>query len=316
MTAMTCTGTTQTGAPRVAYVEQGTLYLTTASGQVVESVKPQVPIADFAISPDASQVAFAVRGKRVYGGPIYLLNVRTGHLSELTASLHPVYQLAEGEQEVYDEPDFSPDGLQIVFDVHHENQGDGNDIVMASGPLAVLNLQTQRETILEATEHVSVGYAAFVNNPLWSPDGKRILVDFEVGAALVTADGTNLIDLSEQFVGGRENVLPYAFGWFGDGCVIYWLDKENQRGPNVSHLDVRVLHLKTKSTEPASRLLGIPSEILNAADGIEVSEDLLLIRSKNESLLFDLGTRKIIQHLPTSNARLVKGGRATPGQCD
>jgi len=308
--------TPQGESPRVAYVRQGTLYVTTASGKVLKTVKPQVGIQDFAISPDASRVVFSVTGKRRYGGPIYMLNVSTGHLAQLTAGLRYATQLASGEQEVYDEPDFSPEGDRIVFDVHYENQGDANDVVMASGPLAVMDLKTRHARILQATKNVDGHGPAFANNPLWSPNGERILVDFEVGAALVSSDGAHLIDLSDQLAQGRDNVEPGAFGWFGSGCVIYFLNEENRGGPSAPHQEVRILHLKTKSTEPASTLLGVPIEMLTKADGVEVSGDLALVRSKSESLVFDVLSRKIIQRLPTSNARLVGGGRVEPGRCD
>lgn len=306
----------QGDAPRVAYVRQGTLCIVSASGKVLKTVKPQAVINDFAISSDASQVVFPVRGKRVYGGQIYPLTLTTGHLARLTAGLRPGFQLGSGEQEVYDEPDFSPAGSRIVFDVHYENEGDANDIVMASGPLAVMDLKTRHTRILPATKNVVDGRPAFANSPSWSPDGENILVNFEFGTAVVTSDGAHLTDLSSQFAHGRDDVNPGAFGWFGNACVIYFLDEENRSGRETSHQEVRILHLKNKSSEPASRLLGVPIEMLTGADGVEVSDDLVLIRTKSESLVFDIRSHKIIQRLPTPYARLIGGGRVETGHCD
>jgi len=302
--------------PRVAYVREGTLYMITASGKVVETTKPDVAIHDFAISPDAGRVAFSVRGRRHYGGPIYLLDLSTGHIAQLTAGLRSEHRLGSGEQEVYDEPDFSPDGGRIVFDVHYENQGDANDLVMASGPLAVMDLKTRQTRVLQTTKNVGGYGPAFANGPSWSPNGEKILVNFEVGAATVTSDGAHLTDLSDQMTQGRDRVEPGAFGWFGNACVIYFLNEENRGGPDVPHQEVGILHLKTKSTEPASRLLGVPIELLAKADGLEVSGDLVLIRTEGKSLVFDAPSRKIIQRLPTPNARLVGSGRVEPGRCD
>ncbi len=306
----------QADSPRVAYVTQGTLYVVTASGKLLETAKPETAIEDFAISSDASQVAFPVRGKNRYGGQIYLLAVSSGHLTRLTAGLRPEVQLGSGEREVYDEPDFSPDGNQILFDVHYENAGDANDLVMASGPLAVMNLKTRHTRILQATKNIDGHGPAFTNNPSWSPNGEKILVDFEAGAAVLGPDGAGLIDLSDEMIQDRGEVLPGGFSWLGNACVVYFLDEENRTGPDFAHKEVRILHLKTRTSEPAARLLGVPSEMLIKADGLEVSGDLTLIRTKSESLVFDALRAKVIQRLQTPYARLVGGGRVDPGHCD
>jgi hypothetical protein len=217
--------------------------LATASGRVLKTVKTRVPIGEFAVSADASQIVFRPAGEE-YGGPLYLLQIGSAKLERLTKECP---ESARCFGHVYADPDFSPTADRVVFAVHGAAHGDA---VAASGPLAVIDLKTRRMHILPATMNIDGQGPAFANDPHWSPDGTQILVSFETGAAITDPEGKKLHDISELFSGGAWS---NGLGWLGNQCVLYIAGagpRDAQQGP------VRALNLATSETQLLSELLG------------------------------------------------------------
>ena len=111
-------------SPAVAYQSRGALFIATSSGHILKSIKTAPAISTFAISRDAPQIVFAPFGKKSdsYGGQLYLLVPPKTMAIRLTHG--PYYNKSAGSSEVYSNPDFSPDGKQVVFSVHSQSTGD------------------------------------------------------------------------------------------------------------------------------------------------------------------------------------------------
>lgn len=97
---------------------------------------------DLAWSPDGSRLAF--RGNRAGDGEIYLLDLRSGALTNLTNSPAAEFQ-----------PAWSPDGQRIAFVSNREGRGEIHLLTLATG-----------ETV-RLTDTGGWG-------PAWSPDGRQI----------------------------------------------------------------------------------------------------------------------------------------------
>jgi dipeptidyl aminopeptidase/acylaminoacyl peptidase len=229
----------------IGYSSGGVLRIATESGRVLRTLEARPPIGDFAISPDGQKVVFSPMASE-YGGPLYLLNVLTGK-SELLAEDH---YYVRGE--VYSDPDFSPNGNELVFAIHAHAKG---DLVEASGPFATMDLRTKRVDVLPATTNIEGG-VAFANDPSWSPDGKRLLLNFESDAAVADATGKTLKRLS-AIVPDGEGIWLHGLGWIGNTCVVYAIGSD-QRSANRA--PARVLNLQTLKTVPVSGLLKGPPE--------------------------------------------------------
>ena len=147
--------------PSVAYSHKGVLYLASESGQVLRAVETKPPVGVFVISPDGQTVVFAPFKPKEYGGRLYRLSLMTGQTELLTHGPYFNKWPGEGGPEVYDDPDFSPDGKRVVFAIHGQATG---DIVEASGPLAVMDLGMRKMTLVRSTLTVNgAGQVAYAN---------------------------------------------------------------------------------------------------------------------------------------------------------
>ena len=230
----------------VAYTQDGALFLATDSGTVTRTLKTRIPIGDFSISRDATKVVFVPAGVD-YGGTLYMVDAVTGQLEQLTG-LCPV----QCNGEVYSDPEFSPDGKQLVFSVHGAAHG---DLVEASGPIAVMEFSGRQIRKLKSTVDIGGRGPAFANSPHWSADGKKILLNFEIGAAFTDSAGQTLRDISALL--GEE--WSNARGWLGTQCVIYVAGKDAKA---ADKLPLQVINLKTTQKQQLSDVLQKPEASL------------------------------------------------------
>ena len=205
--------------PVVAFVTGTTLVLTSASGQVTQRIDLRHPVYNFALSSDR-KLLVTVAPDTATGGNLDLLDLQTQRQTRLTSGnlYFKASELDKGETEVYDDPQFSPDGRSIAFAIHTDNPGDGNDAINDSGPIAVMDLQSRKVRVLKATENIDGQGLCFANSPMWSPDGKWILFNCENGAFVTDAQGISLRDLK---LGTDEDALTSAVSWVGNRCVLY-----------------------------------------------------------------------------------------------
>jgi len=247
--------------PAVAYAVDGVLHLATESGRVVQTVKTELPIGDFAISPDLGTVVFSLPHPGESGGPFFILNVSTGELERMGPDPYfndaSVAELAE----FYADPDFLPGGERVVFATHANAEGSE---VQISGPLAILDLQTREIAILRSTVGATGLPLGYMRDPRWSPDGRQVLGNIE-GHAFVTDSGGQAV--AEVVIPASEiSQLPqsygvYAIGWLGSGCVLYQAGDDPERDP------ARILGLSTGRTAPTAGTLRLPEQSLRGVRG-------------------------------------------------
>lgn len=241
----------------VAYTSHGALIIKDAMGKTTRVIRTAIPIGSFSISPDRRSVVFAPPGQKCsahrlgrQGGALYLLTLATGQTRRLIPTQTHIYD----KRDVYADPDYSPNGSQIVFVIHRESCGDA---VMTSGPYAVLDLRTAGVRVIASTLDPSgTGYGpAYGFNPRWSPNGQWILANFEDAFDLTTPSSKHLLGISTS-KGWIPTPLSASgtagVGWLGNGCVVFVATKGGQESAYV-------LNLSTHRTEPLAKLLGIPS---------------------------------------------------------
>ena len=185
----------------------------TVTGDVTKTVPTNQAIFDFAISSNLKLLATVAATTR-YGGVLDLVHVETGERSRLVSG--PVYfkHLPRGEKEVYADPRFSPDGKHVVFAIHVNSPGDGNDAMGATGPIAIVDTSSRHVQILKSTTKID-GEAegpCFSNTPIWSSNSKWILFSCEDGAFLTDASGKTLRPMK---IGSDEETVDrrYRLGW-------------------------------------------------------------------------------------------------------
>jgi len=280
----------------IAYVSGTTLTVTTPSGLVTNTVKLQQPVHDFALSHDRRLLVTAA-SLSAYGGPLALFSLQSGQWSRLTSG--PVYftRLPRGEKEVYADPRFSPDGTRIAFAIHLNSPGDDNDVIDASGPIAVMDLSNHRVRVLKSTTNIDGTGPCFANTPLWSPDGNRILFSCETGAGVTDAGGTTLQQLQ---MGTNEELWTAALSWVGNSCVLYVQAVDANK---FDTYEVRLLDLRTGKSKDATTALKVAHEAF--AGLVEAAEKVTIRRTKSD-LYIDTPSKH--WRLPgTSHAHLTGG---------
>jgi hypothetical protein len=295
-------------SPEVAYTRNDVLYLVTVTGEVVRTVKVSVPIANFAVSPDLSRIIFVPRSHNGYGGSLQVVDTKTDGQRSLSRGPYwpPVPKGAR--REVYADPTFSPDGSAVAFAIRDVPRSGGTDMVEASGPLAVMDPATGRTRLLQATLNVQGEGPAFANEPHWSPDGAQILVSFETGFAVVSADGKKLNMLSPAQLPANYD-WSTALGWLGNRCVLFGI------GHSGVVERVEILHLSSMKTEEASQRFGFALGNRTGIERVQMSGSLLLVGTKTESQLFDIASGQLVSRFP-AGAKLVGPTRRAVSGCE
>lgn len=263
-------------SPAVAYQSRGALSIATSSGHILKTLKTAPAIGTFAISRDAQQIVFAPVGKKPdsYGGQLYLLAPPKTAATRLTHG--PYYNKSVGSTEVYSNPDFSPDGKQVVFSIHSQSTG---DVVEAAGPFATIDLKSGEVTLLKVTLHVpgEAWGTAYAANAYWSPDGSRLLLNFEDGFVLTDRSGKLFENLS-SFTTSDD--WTSSVGWLGSQCVVYVGGKDY---PDSRKHSARILNLKTRKTLPLGSVLDLNEQ--QVTDLVAISGTFRVRRQKNELLV-------------------------------
>jgi hypothetical protein len=295
-------------SPDIAYTRDGVLYLATSAGDVVRTVKARLPIGRFTVSPDLTKVVFVPPGHDLWGGPLYLLRLKSNDLRKLSGGPYWPPGPDKGDHEVHDDPEFSPDGVSIVFAVHNVPLSGETDVVEASGPLAVMELRTGKVRLLQSTLKVDGPWPAFTNRPHWSPDGTQILVSFENEFAVVSADGKTLKIAAPQQLPDESN-WSTALGWIGNRCISFGV------GNDGVVRSVKILHLVSMKPEDAAQRFGFALEDQSGIESFAVSRSLLLVGRKTESQLYDIRSHRFLGRFPAS-ARLLSAGRSAKSGCE
>jgi WD40 repeat protein len=294
--------------PAVAYSRGSTVTLATASGRATRTFPTNRAGSDFAISPDL-KLLVTVAATTTYGGALDLEDIGSGARSRLVSG--PVYfkQLPRGEKEVYADPRFSPDGKQVVFAVHVNSPGDGNDAMGAAGPIAIVDIASRQVRILKSTTNID-GEAeglCFANTPMWSANGKWIFFSCEDGAFITDAGGKTLRPLK---IGSDEKPWTTGIGWVGENCVLYVQAVDGGRDDTY---EVRLLNLRTSQTQDATSVL---PGLHGAVSGLIEASELAKVRRTPSGLQIESETKAWT--LPVGSHAHLLGGWTTahlPAMC-
>jgi hypothetical protein len=287
--------------PVVAYSVGTTLTLANASGEATEQIKLNHPIYGFALSKDRRNL-ITVTPATEHGGQLALLNLRTHIETRLTHGRMYFKHLEKGETEVYSDPQFSPDGHSIVFGVHGNLPGDGNDAYENSGPVAIMDLRGHFIKILKSTTDIDGQGECSESDPMWSPDGKWILFNCEDGAFITDIQGKTLRNLKLEPEGDWGTG---AVSWVGNGCVLYTRTPQLQGSWNHDGDELRLLNLHTNKAEDAKRLMNLPN--LKISGLIEASDRALIRQSNSGDELF-IETSKKMWEFPNAQALRTTNG--------
>ena len=278
----------------VAYAKSGVVYFADASGRVVRSIKPDLPVCNFTVSSDITSLVFVPCNSGDYGGPLYLLNLGDSTLRKISSGRYWRVASDEPAREVYSDPEFSPDGRSLVFAVRNVPVKGAADLVEASGPLAIMDLPTRRVRLVESTLDIQGSGPAFANKPSWSPDGTRILLSFETGFGILSIKGGPIRFLDPDHAGSWST----AFAWVGPGCLAYGFGDDGRiRG-------VEILHLSPLRTEPASDRFGVSLSGGALITDFQISGDRLLIGTAEEGRLYNVRSHALLTRFPPG-ARLL-----------
>lgn len=235
----------------VAIASGPKLSLYDEAGNVVRRIDLKSPVAGFAFSPDRSKLVI-VSPNTEHGGKLFLIDPKGGSRRNLTPWSHFAFRhLDKGEREVYDSPAFSPDGKGLLFAVHGNVPGDGNDAWENSGPLAILDLKTGRPRVLQATNNIDGNGPCSEGDAQWSPDGKWILFNCEDGALLVDPRGAMLQNLKID----QNDTSSSSVGWVGSNCILYVQTPMKGDDFDFDHETVKLLNLTTQRSSDAGELV-------------------------------------------------------------
>jgi hypothetical protein len=240
----------------MAYALEGVLYLAAESGRVVQTIRSELPIGDFAISPDLKTVVFSLPHPGESGGPLLLLNVTNGGIEPVKPDPYFNDDSVTDIAAFYSDPDFSPDGKYVVFATHAAAEGSE---VQMSGPLAILDVSSGEIAILGSTVGESGLPLGYLTHPRWSPDGKRILANIEGLAFVTDAEGRERAQVAipeSELSQSAQSYGMHAIGWLGSGCVLYQAGEDPGRDP------ARIATLRTGRTAPAATMLRLPEASL------------------------------------------------------
>jgi Tol biopolymer transport system component len=289
--------------PVVAFAHETTLTLASASGQTVQEIKLKHPVYDFALSKDR-KLLVTVAPDTEHGGNLTLINLQTHTQTQLTNGhvFSKAKDLNKGETEVYGDMQFSPDGQSLVFGIHGNLPGDGNDAYENSGPFALMNLKTRSIQILKSTGNIDGQGPCSEEHPMWSPDGKWILFNCEDGALITDVQGKTLRDLKLEPEGDWRTG---AVSWFGNGCVLYSRTPEINGSLNLEGDEVRLLNLHTNQVQDPKTVFAFPNRSVSGL--IEASDDAF-IRWSNDGEKLAIETRETKWLFPNAQYPRVTDG--------
>jgi hypothetical protein len=289
--------------PVVAFARGTTLTLATASGQIVQEIKLKYPVYDFALSKDR-KLLVTVAPDTEHGGNLTLIDLRTHAQTRLTNGhvFSKAKELRKGETEVYGDLQFSPDGRSLLFGVHGNLPGDGNDAYENSGPFAVMDLITKIILIIKSTKKLDGVGTCSENHPMWSPNGKWILFNCEDGAFLTDAQGKTLRDLKLEPEG---NWGTGAVSWMGNSCILYTRTPSKDSAYNFEGDEVELLNLNTNKSQNPNKVFEFPKR---SVAGLIEASDSAFIRMSNDWRELDIETSGKKWSFPYAQSKFVTNG--------
>lgn len=268
------------------------------------------PWVRFGVSADLQLLAY-IRSQCEPGtGQVALVDVRSGAERFLTTGSPLYYRDSEpGIVEAYADPAVSPKGDRVAFAVRRCSPTRRLDLVESAGPVAIWSSKTNRAEVFEPTINVDGVGPVFANDLTWSPDGLRLLVNFETGFAVFVVDG-GIVEYVHQDEASPINSWTHALGWVGPRCVAF---VKGDPTTALNRSSPMVVKLRTREIRPLASLVGMR---MNALHGLlQIAYPYFLVA--NQGVLSVVGPSGSTNVRPSlgAEARMVQSAVTGPSWC-
>jgi hypothetical protein len=277
-----------------AYASEQNIIVLDSSANIVRKIAiPFAPIG-LGIAPDGTQLIATKRtfGRGMNGGDFFLWTTRRPVWVKITHGPYAFKQREKGYREVYADPAFSPTGRRIAFAIHWESLGDDNDVVMASGPLAIMDIATRRIEVIRATNEVYLKEPAYANTPVWSPDGTRILMNFEVGCGMVDVSNGTLTDPGKK----TTESLAACVGWKNERSILFTTGKDSDE---YAKFVTKILDISSNQIVDTSIAIGTKQDELK---GLHAWTTRAMVREMDSKRVLIVGRQIIDLSIPDAVA--------------
>ncbi len=232
-------------------------------------------------------------------GILYELRLADSNLRELPSKPFYFKTLGRGERELYSDPAISPDSQSVAFAVHAVSGNDRNDLVGLSGPLAVMDLGSGQRRVLLATKDIAGQGSAFVNDPVWSSDGRRLLIAFEAGGGITDVGGQQLQLLGDLMMKPFSDGVASPVAWWSSDEILFVWNPRQESGIGRLHL----LNLRDCSVVDAAAVLRVPKASTHEVLGVQINSRFILLQHRDDAELFSR-QGQLLRRWPNGTVRL------------
>ena len=236
---------------RIAYEDGRDLYIATTGGSGTQPVTAGGHNDQFpAFSPDGKQIVF----HRADDTDLYVVDVDGSDLRRLTT---------DGATQAEYEPEWSPDGLRIVFEQPGCDSNDGQVCIYTIGADGSGKVNLTPEQVPAECPNVNPGVGPYGNSddPTWSPDGRQIAYrgtsyhcqdGSNAGGDIwvMNADGSGKRDLIRD---GNNAFYDEQPSWSPDGNSIAF-ESDRLNGGSNGQRDIVVMPAGGLAAGPATRV--------------------------------------------------------------
>jgi Tol biopolymer transport system component len=287
----------QTRKAAFAYAEGQTLTLADARGRPLATLIVSQGINEFAIDSSGRHIVVQTPGD--YGGQLLWCVVASERCVRLTHG--PYYYKSEKDStEVYASPSFSPDGTRVAFAIRSlyrdPDRAKEEDLIEAEGPIAVMQVREKSVRILKSTTGSG---GCFTDDPLWSPDGSRILFSCEEGGKVTDLKGTKQLEIVDAMEGPpldehMNMSVTQPLTWAGNNAILFTRSRSNKL-EDLEKSRVLQLDLASMQVHPIKEFGGIPTSHLQDAWQIQETKRLVFVgRRSGEVQVYNRQTGKVV----------------------
>lgn len=281
--------------PAFGYVEGHQIVIADATGHTVTTFRTPYAIEDFSIGSSAQHLVLATR-EGDYGGELLWCTISQQRCTILTSSITYLTK-NPAMKDVFADPSLSPNADAIAFAIHPQYRNAARakeeDLVEASGPIALISTDGNGALILKSTLDLQAGGPFFTNSPQWSPDGKRILFSFEVGGGVVDATGGNFLDLSAAMAGSMKDSWVHPLSWSGNDSI-FFARAPSSKQSDVGNAEILRLSLSNMQVEAVDHIGGVPAVDLRGALSLELSNELVVVQTWESARVYGRTTGTIV----------------------
>jgi len=260
----------------IAYLDGPRVVVADGSGHAIRTVKVSFnkPISGLAINATGTHIVAVLQtfGRGEFGGDFYLWSLRSKRWKRITFGPYVFKEKEEGHREVYDRPAFSPSGKSVGFLIRTESLYDDNDCVMASGPVALMNLSTGKIRVLRTTMQIDQTLRATQDPPFctesvaWSSDSRTLLECFEDAFGTVDLE-TLKFHLWDPSVG--DGLMSYSVNWLDGAHILFASRRSFEEKASLHRLSLK----DGTVSEPPQRFGALTGELMDFNRDVYVIRD-------------------------------------------